>query len=523
VLAAMTVTGGMLAAPAADEPAAATAAGAAAVAPFKARWNEAKVPWLKEAAHYVVATDGKAENKGTVESPWDLASVFEGKHQFGPGSVARVRGGRYGTGGTFSYTISLTGTAEKPIVVRACPGERATINGGVTHKGAHTWLWGLEISNDSTDILNRSFAGNIYGKGSKWINVIVHDGGHPAPGFWRDTSPGGELNGIICWANGNYSAPGTGFAERGSMYGQNESGMNYIVDTIQFRQFTCGVFCGSSGGASACSPFTVEGNVCFDNPWWNYLFQTGKKPMTDIKLIGNFAWARRDDKHKGSVQLQYYTVDSESLEVRDNYFVLGDAGERELYLKRWKNVTFTGNTVVGPNRLVHVWTTGTKDGYKWDNNRYYGGRQHDPAVENSFRTFVFDKVTTNFEGWKTASGFDKASSWSKDYPTGVKILVRPNQYEPGRGHVIVYNWDKKPAAEADVSCVLKAGDKFEVRDAQNYFGKPVLEGAYDGKPLALPMNLTEVAQPVGEVPHLKARYSRHTAPEFAVFVVMAKP
>ena len=55
VLAAMTVTGGMLAATAADEPAAAPAAGAAAVAPFKARWNEAKVPWLKEAAHYVVS------------------------------------------------------------------------------------------------------------------------------------------------------------------------------------------------------------------------------------------------------------------------------------------------------------------------------------------------------------------------------------------------------------------------------------------------------------------------------------
>jgi hypothetical protein len=120
------------------------------------------------------------------------------------------------------------------------------------------------------------------------------------------------------------------------------------------------------------------------------------------------------------------------------------------------------------------------------------------------------------------SGFDKSSSWTSNYPTGVKVFVRANRYEPGRGHVIVYNWDNKPAVEADVSSILAKGAAYEVRDAQNYFGKPVLEGTYDGKPLAMPMNLTEVAQPVGDVPHLKGRF-KHTAPEFAVFVVMAKP
>lgn len=492
--------------------------------PFNALWNEAKVPWLKDAKHYVVAPDGKAENQGTVESPWDLASVFAAKQQIAPGSAVWVRGGTYGTSGGFEYQVSLAGTAEKPIVVRACPGERATINGGVQQGGSHTWLWGLEVCNTTLD---RKFSSaganlrpgsNLNGQGSKWINMILHDGGHGAPGFWRGTSPGGEMNGVIAWANGFYDmAPGQG-GERGSMYGQNESGMNYIIDTILFRQFTCGVFCGSSGGGSACSPYTVEGNVCFDNPWWNYLFQTGKKPMTDIRLIGNFAWSRRDDKHKSTAQLQYYGVEGEKLEFRDNYFVMGNGGEREFYVKLWKNITFTGNTLVGPDRLVRYSPASQVGAIKWDNNRYHGGAG---TWHGGKKSFVFN-TATNFEAWKASTGFDASSSWTTNYPTGVKVFVRPNQYEPGRGHVIVYNWDKKPAVDADVSSILGAGDSFEVRDAQNYFGKPVLEGTCDGKPLAMPMNLTEVAQPVGDVPHIQERF-RHTAPEFAVFVVMKQP
>jgi len=500
--------------------AAVLAAGAwAAEPPFKASWNETKVPWVKAAAHYVAAADGKTENKGTVESPWDLASALEGKRPVIPGSVVWVRGGTYGKGGGFAYKVSLAGTADKPIVVRACPGERATVNGGVQHGGSHTWLWGLEICNTSLD---RRFSGagaslragsDLHGPGSKWINVVLHDGGHAAPGVWRGTSPGGELNGVIAWANGFYDTQ-AGFGERGSMYCQNESGMNYIIDCIQFRQFTCGVFCGSSGGASACSHFTIEGNVCFDNPWWNYLLQTGKKPMRDNRLIGNFAWARRTDKHKSTLQLQYYNVDSESVEVRDNYFVMGDGGDRECLLKRWKSFTFTGNTIIGPASLAQLLSAEAPGGErKWDSNRYYGGSE---------KPFRYNGTAASFEEWKAASGFDANSTYLKGYPTGVKVFVRSNQYEPGRGHVVVYNWDKKPAVEADMSSILKAADKFEVRDAQNYYGKPVIEGTYDGKPLRMPMNLTEVAQPVGEVPHIKDRF-KHTAPEFAVFVVMARP
>jgi len=100
-------------------------------------------------------------------------------------------------------------------------------------------------------------------------------------------------------------------------------------------------------------------------------------------------------------------------------------------------------------------------------------------------------------------------------PTGVRVIVRPNAYEKGRGHIIVYNWDRLPTVSADVSSVLPVGAVYEVRDAQNYFGGPVAQGTYDGTPISVPMNLTQVAAPIGNV----ERRPPHTAPEFGTFVL----
>src|SRR5262249_5801364 len=36
---------------------------------------------------------------------------------------------------------------------------------------------------------------------------------------------------------------------------------------------------------------------------------------------------------------------------------------------------------------------------------------------------------------------------------------------------------------------LRLGDRYEIRDLQDYFGPPILSGIYNGKPLQLPMNI----------------------------------
>jgi hypothetical protein len=67
----------------------------------------------------------------------------------------------------------------------------------------------------------------------------------------------------------------------------------------------------------------------------------------------------------------------------------------------------------------------------------------------------------------------------------------------------------------DVSSILSPGAFFEIRDAQNYFGDALVHGTYKGGPVLLPMKLSRMTLPIGNV----ERVPQHTAPEFAVFVL----
>ena len=101
-------------------------------------------------------------------------------------------------------------------------------------------------------------------------------------------------------------------------------------------------------------------------------------------------------------------------------------------------------------------------------------------------------------------------------PGGVVVLLRPNFYEVGRTHVAVFNWDRQESVELDLSATgLEQRDRFEIIDAQNYFGGPLAAGRYDGSPVKLPMKGLTVADPVAGAPLRPP----HTSPEFGVFVV----
>ncbi len=73
-----------------------------------------------------------------------------------------------------------------------------------------------------------------------------------------------------------------------------------------------------------------------------------------------------------------------------------------------------------------------------------------------------------------------ANTYLTSRPTGQRIFLRPNQYEPGRANITIYNWDLKPAVEVDLSAILAPGDRFEIRNVQDFFGEPVVSGTYEG-------------------------------------------
>jgi hypothetical protein len=102
-------------------------------------------------------------------------------------------------------------------------------------------------------------------------------------------------------------------------------------------------------------------------------------------------------------------------------------------------------------------------------------------------------------------------------PSDVEVYVRPNRFERGRAHVVVFNWSHADDVEVDLrSANLPHGTRFEVRDAENFFGPPVARGIYDGSPVRLNMTGLTVAKPVGS----GLQTPLHTAPEFGVFIVV---
>ena len=65
--------------------------------------------------------------------------------------------------------------------------------------------------------------------------------------------------------------------------------------------------------------------------------------------------------------------------------------------------------------------------------------------------------------------------------------MRPNQYEPGRANIIVYNWAQQSTVGVDVSGILKMGERYVVQNSEDFYGPPIAGGVYTGRALQLPM------------------------------------
>src|SRR5579871_4202065 len=154
-------------------------------------------PAVSKANEYYVSPAGRPQGNGSIDDPWDLRTALAQPKAVTPGDTIWLRQGVYR--GVFES--SLTGQPDRPIIVRARPGERVTIDtgnatstGGLLVRGADCWYWGLEVMSsahgrvsqqkgpDPTD-LKRVPGIVVFGSRTKFINIVVHDtaGGY---GFW---------------------------------------------------------------------------------------------------------------------------------------------------------------------------------------------------------------------------------------------------------------------------------------------------------------------------------------------------
>lgn len=487
------------------------------------------------AAGWFASPSGQPAALGSRERPLDLVTALSETSPARPGDTVWLLGGTYAG----AFTSHLTGA----------PGERAILDGTgapantLTVRGAHAWYWGFEVTNsDPTRVYRtkvnvddpaspdrvRGVGVNVFGPETKFINLVIHDalGGF---GLWR-SAVNAEVCGCLTYNNGVID-PARGHGH--GLHIQNHEGTKLVREVISFNNHATGMKGYSEEGFVEGIHF--EGVCSFNNGWArldgdrlekmsNLLVGTSDHPADGIAVVDCHLY-HGPKVLATNLQLGHQNPANRSATVTGNRVIGGSVA---LSLKHWQRATVTGNVfraetsnnTASDQSLAHASPAAgaPAKGFEWDDNTYFDTTTQRYPFQFPGGANQFGGGNLSFDDWRRATGFDVRSRYTTDAPTGTDVFVRPNQYERGRAHVIVYNWDGKPAVTADLAdSGLKDGQEFEVFDAQDFFGKPVATGTYKKNiAVVIPMTPLTHAAPVGDVLFAP----QHTGPEFGVFVIL---
>jgi hypothetical protein len=491
------------------------------------------------ASDFYVSPAGSKTGDGSITNPWDLVTAFAAPTAVKPGDTVWLRGGTYGTGGSTVFYSMLTGTASQPIIVRQYAGERASVNGGIQVFGPYSWFWDFEILNtypvrvsnysgsfppdipQTTGILPVSSGQYPTVQGVKFINLITHDTANGLSSF--SASPGTEIYGCLTYNNGWI---GTDRGHGHGIYLQNTGATDLISDNLIFNNFDAGLHPSGSSNASIAN-ITMQGNAVFFNGQSgghlvnNVVVEGGSyPPKSGIVLDSNYIYNPVEQVGNAGYNQVGGQGDATNgdLVMTNNVWVGGDP---DLLMSSWIKMQFTNNILYAQTNSstnyqgqvnLQLLAGQNLSQYTWDNNTYY------PVGWRLFMLFYNGTNTYGggLSGWQSYTGLDAHSVAPANLPSGVWSYVRPNKYEPGRAHVILYNWDLRSSVSVDISGAgLSVGQQFEIRDAENFFGNPVVTGTYNGSPVSIPMTGLTIAQPIGDPVKIV-----HTAPQFGAFVIL---
>jgi hypothetical protein len=378
-------------------------------------------------------------------------------------------------------------------------------------EGPWSVFWGFEVTNSDSVRTTTSTANDVrpnavsnYAAHTRFINLVIHDGG---VGFLADPLQGDvEITGCIIYNNG-WQGP-TGDRGHGhGLYLQSNTGPIVARDNVVFNQFDYGAHIYADLGAAGLRNIRLEGNVFFnnsslsDNSTSGNVLVGGEELATDDTLIANLTYFSPSVQGT-SVQIGYGSRRNGSVALRDNYFA---GGASVLDVGVWDSLTVTGNTFIGSGRLINLHDSLTA-GYQWRRNLFFR--------DSSAAAWTYQGATYGFADWLVAARLTDVGQVEAP-PADARVIVRANPYEAGRAHVVVYNWGQNAFAVADLTGVLAAGDRYELRNVQALFGPPVLSGTYNGSGLVIPM--TGVPPPLAE--GFSTSRAPRTGPDFDVFLV----
>jgi hypothetical protein len=467
------------------------------------------LPFARGALYYV-STSGATNGTGTQSNPLSLQNAIGSGSPAKAGDTVWLRGGTY----RGAFTSTLAGQPDNPIIVRQCPGERAILvatnvnDNTLTVLGNSTWFWGFEVMNSVTNrSLQRGMGVYSDGPNTKLINLIVHDSG-VGIGSWGYAT-NSEICGCIIFNNG-YTATNGGAHGHGIYIQNNLGGRKLVRNTIISHSYAQGINCYSQGGI--INDIDYNGNVIFRNGGKNMSIG-GYKPAFGITVSNSVLYQGTGIDYRYTVNVQ-----------------LG------LGVTNMDNFIFVSNTVVGGYTEINLWTNGVVSGnrfifgdgallvvmleecnYVWDANTYFNSTfRPQPFIYHKLPNTVDSHWTLS--GWQAGTGFDTNSSLTTGIPSGPNIIIQADPYDTNRTTITVLNWESNAVVAVDMSGRLSAGQRYEVRNVQDYFAGPVVTGTYSGGTISLPMTNLSVAIPIG-VTNVPAS----TGPVFNVFVLMPPP
>lgn len=461
---------------------------------------------------FFVTIDGSQTGDGSSDHPWSLATALAQPGIVKPGDTIWLHGGTY----KGPFTSTLTGTATDPVILRAYPGERATIDGRLDITGQYAYYWGFEVTDSDPNRVS-AIAGSrpsdlprnlvtvfVTGSFNKLINLSVHDMGDGM--FASSDAEGVEIYGSMFYNNG-WIGPDRGHGH--NIYLQNQNPTKYVTDNVLFNSFDVGLHIYGTDIAYLWN-FHIEGNTIFDSgdpavavfgtTAYDILHTGGAGHLGRSAYIGNSIYHRDGRDAVVVVNTVGSLLPGEDLEFSKN-IVHGRTQFNEM-----KRYVVTGNKFTNGSEVLsasfvllglRIVAGESYSSLTWNSNSYATpvGGTRDPFYmvnPNGQATTVY-----TFPTWQSTTGYDAAGSFVSGQFTGADIIVRPNRYEPGRAFVTVWNWDGASALNVDLSNVLRPGDRFEIHHVFDVFGAPVVSGTYGGGSVSIPQTTPLPPTPLG--------------------------
>ena len=399
--------------------------------PCNARWLVVVLSLLAagplEAAEWYAGPQGKVAGKGTRETPWGS--------RIGPGRAASARPRRYAlaAGGNLSSSQSQIGHAGYVVQLKGQEAKpirvRAEPAARVTIDGALS----VQAPSDWLWISDLEF---VIAENSTMPRRIAEGGSSP----------------------GSYGRPWGGlnvFSGRGCKY------IHLVIhDTAQGISFWSGA-----------TDNEIYGCIIYDNGWeapdrgHGHAIYTqnekGLKTIADCIMTGGYGFSLHAYGSPRAFVNHYLAVGN--IVYRSGPFLIG-GGRPSRDIRVFDNFLYRADMQIGYSAASN------EDCQIRDNLIVNGGL----SIKN-YRHVVK-------EG-------NQVISSDVPRPAGpARVVVRPSRYDPRRANVAIFNWPKGPAVELRPDKFLQPGDLYRLMDPRNFFGRPVLQGVYEGKPIRVPVD-----------------------------------